>query len=157
MATITCDCSEERLEVRKLRVGLGRCVATVYRWQCQRCGKSQRPNLDPLDLPDGLHPKSVRWAIRRVTKKGANSMSRRRAEHPVPEDQRRRVLERDNYTCQGCGWDDDAQALQIHHARYPDIPEDGSPDCDLQTTCGPCNLAERAERLAGGEGGRVGV
>ncbi len=128
--------------------------------QCQRCGRKNGPKLDPLALPDGFSPKGTKWARSRVMKHRPNSMQRRRSKvsrWAETQAQRKRVLERDDYTCQGCGWDDDAEKLEVHHVSYAEIPEDGVPDSELQTVCGPCNLAERNERMAGGEGGRVGA
>lgn len=158
LPVIDCDCSDDRIAVCKFRTG-ARDGLLVYREQCQRCGRKAGRKLDPFNLPSGISPKAVRWAIQRKMKKRPNSMQRRRAAKRSSsdfQDQRQRVMERDNWTCQGCP-EEDVDLLEVHHVSYPEIPEDDVPDSELQTLCGPCNMAERNERLGGGKGGRVGA
>jgi hypothetical protein len=151
---------EESLPVRKFRTG-SRITPIVYRYQCQECGRKHGRKLDPFDLPTGESPKRVSWGRERAKEaKRPNSMQRRRSAKSAKDrkgPQWRRIFERDNWTCQGCGYDDDAEELEVHHVSYPEIPEDDVPDSELQTVCGACNMAERNERMSGGQGGRVGV
>ena len=164
MGVISCDCTRKtadpddlELEVRKFPNGAG---VPAYRFQCQTCGRRYGRNLDPFDLPNGESPKRVRWARDRVREQPRpSSLQRRRSAARSSasfQAQRRRVLERDRWTCCGCGFDEDPSELEVHHVRYPKNPEDEVPDDCLQTSCGACNLAEREARLAGGKGGRIG-
>lgn len=163
MPVIPCRCTapatdpeELDLEVRKFKCGA---KSPAYRFQCQRCGRKWGPVLDPWDLPTGESPKLTRWAKPTVKKPRKSSKERVRSRvrsSKAFQEQRRRVLERDSWTCVGCGLDDDPTALEVHHARYPEHPEDPVPDSWLQTVCGSCNLAEREERMSGGKGGRIG-
>lgn len=157
MPIIDCDCPGDGIRICKFKTG-ARDRLPVYREQCQRCGRKRGPKLDPFDLPRGVSPKTINWAVQRKMKSRPNSMQRRRTAKRISsgfQAQRQRVFERDQWTCQGCP-EDDVNRLEVHHVSYPEIPEDDVPDSELQTLCGPCNMAERNERLAGGEGGRVG-
>lgn len=146
------------LEVRRFRTG-SRARPVVYRWQCQRCGRKHGRAYDGDALPIDLHPSEIENARPKVLEAPRpSSLQRRRARKRSSsafQAQRTRVLERDSWTCQGCG-ETELELLEVHHVRYPEIPEEDVPDSDLQTACGPCNLAERAERLNGGLGGRLG-
>lgn len=172
MGTIDCECEglsidevrsgewgELVVEVRKFRTG-SRTSPTAYRWQCQDCGRRLGRKLDPEGLPFGQEPRLVKWGRDLVRERPKpSSLQRRRARKRSSSSfqaQRLRVLERDSWTCQGCG-ETDRELLEVHHVRYPDRPEDDVEDRDLQTACGACNLAEREDRMNGGQGGRVGV
>jgi hypothetical protein len=166
VGVIDCDChwpssNFDDLELEVRRFGNGSPNGSPgYRWQCQRCGRKWGGKLDQFDLPGGISRKTVKWARDRVQKPPRpNSLKRKRAEVSQSaqfQEQRDRIFRRDDWTCQGCGLDDDREALEVHHARYPQNPEDHVPDSWLQTVCGSCNLAEREDRLHGGKGGRVG-
>lgn len=156
MAIIPCTCPEDQQEIRRIPTGAR---FDVFRYQCQRCGRKHGRKYDELDLPGGLHPRDVKLARRTVTVPSPSSLQRRRGAKRSSarfQAQRQRVLRRDEWTCQGCG-EEELEQLEVHHVRYPEIPEDDVPDSDLQTVCGSCNLAEREDRLSGGQGGRVGA
>lgn len=178
MPTIDCACEDLSLaeilswefgelvvEVRKFRNGAR--AGYAYRWQCQNCGRKHGRKLDPMRLPFGQRPATVMHArpLRQQARSplkarsSTSSLQRRRSKKRSSRDfqaQRRRVLDRDDWTCQGCG-ETDPELLEVHHVSYPEVPEDDVPDSELQTVCGACNLAERNDRMSGGQGGRVGV
>lgn len=120
--------------------------------QCSDCLRRVGRKLEPDEL--GMHPKDVKRAeIKRGrTGLGGNGNSKRQDFEKRFKDKswrplRARVLDRDDYTCRNCG----EAATQAHHLTYERFWHERLDD--LAASCGPCNLAEREQRISGFEPG----
>lgn len=62
--------------------------------------------------------------------------------HPLWQQKRLRIFERDNWTCQSCG--DKIKTLEVHHLFYMDLPCAWDyPDDWLITLCSDCHDREQ--------------
>ena len=150
------DCEHKDQDVRRFRYAGG----SYFALQClDCCAQPDRFEIEPTDLPDGIHPAVVEWAkpppkVPKTRKVSQNSQARERAKYmrsAAWKRLRNRVLDRDDFTCQGCG----DIATEAHHKTYDRFGHERLDD--LQAACGPCNMAERDDRMAGGEGGEIGI
>ena len=136
-----CGCDDPKPEIRKFRTG-ARHGLHSFKWQCVNCRKKlNQRGLDPLNLPDGLDPREVEWGLDPLPKNRESSIKRRRKAKENSKErklQNQRVMQRDNYECQGCG----ERATQVHHTYYGETPEEDLPDSAFQAACGGCNMAE---------------
>ena len=108
----------------------------------------------------GVWARRVDTALMRCIEKNTVILGGRRPARAIADFQKRGgraagysglvVLDRDDYTCQGCG----EPADQVHHKTYERFGRERMDD--LQSACGGCNMAERNERMAGGAGGKLG-
>lgn len=61
--------------------------------------------------------------------------------HPLWQEKRLRIFERDKFTCQSCG--NKEKQLQVHHLFYLDLPRAWDyPDDMLLTLCCDCHSME---------------
>jgi len=147
------ECEHADQDVRRWRYANG----SYFALQCLGClVQTDRYKIDPTELD--CHPKDVPWANLpprkpKARKPSGNSQARERAKYMRSAAWKRlraRVLDRDDYTCQGCG----DVATEAHHHTYERFGHERLED--LQAACSNCNMAERDDRMAGGEGGRIG-
>lgn len=156
-AEFACDHAEMRLTLKTYSNG----TTHVYR-QCPRCGQSvgalpkgtvpeaQRPQLPPFD--ENLA--SEWWARRneRFQEIREHIWTRRKEERSDEysdyldseewREKRRIVLERDNWTCQGCRR---ARATQVHHLSYDHIFDELL--FELISVCDSCHTKIHAEKM----------
>ena len=118
--------------------------------QCPDCLRRVGRKLEPDEL--GMHPKDVKRADQNTgrTGRGGNGNSKRRdfEKRFRRSDWKRlraQVLDRADFTCQnqGCG----EPATEVHHLTYERFGDERIGD--LAASCGPCNLAEREQRIGG--------
>jgi formate-dependent nitrite reductase cytochrome c552 subunit len=72
-----------------------------------------------------------------ITKRLANAKKySEKLQHPLWQQRRMTILNRDQFTCQKCG--DKETNLHVHHKKYSGEPWE-APDNDLETLCKDCH------------------
>ncbi len=132
------DCPHPRIEIRRRRFG----QHVQYQWQCQVCGAALGASLDPRQVPKPGQVPSWNLRLPRSGALRARGESARREKYARYlrsrrwKFLRRRVLERDRYTCQRCG-DPDAHRGEVHHQTYERFEAERL--TDLITLCRRCH------------------
>jgi 5-methylcytosine-specific restriction endonuclease McrA len=138
----SCDCSS--VEVRRRVNSNGVAVAAV---QCLRCGRQQRNvpvrSVHFASLPpwDERLPERWREQVHQYYQAHRDRENERWWRHYDAylasyqwKQKRKQVLERDNYTCQGCGV---RPAEQVHHLTYRRVGREMN--FDLVSVCTRCH------------------
>ena len=94
-------------------------------------------------------PKSWPGRVRRRNSKG-RQYHRFVSSRAYRKGQRKRVMDRDDYTCQRCG-EDELEQLDVHHRRYRELLGT-EPDSDLVTLCKTCHARTHEGSQTGGGG-----
>lgn len=147
------ECSHSKTEIRKRLDSMKRPVLLP---QCLICGGLAGPavkrsavlHLDAIPVWDEAMEEKGKIAARRVyeTRREELDQERLRVKAEMREkyaaylltpewkNRRRRVLERDGYTCKACGVE---RATQVHHKTYDHIFNE--PLWDLESVCDACH------------------
>ncbi len=138
-----CDHPEGAQKLVRWKKGAG----SVFVYQCQKCLSRMGRAFAPDDLPNGVHPKDVKWRTLKPSFRGPGNSKRRSyrdyLRSPAWKKLRARVLERDHFTCRSCG----EPATEAGHITYDRFGEERL--SDLVAQCSDCNQQEREERIAG--------
>lgn len=133
-------CPHTTTEPRKRRF-LGN---TVYQEQCLDCGARVGRPIPPESIGD---PAGVKWWDVKKAKRPQPGKRKRAYQQRLKAHSwkmlRRKVLERDNWSCRNCG----EPATEVHHLNYERLGSELM--SDLAASCSDCNRAEREQRMLG--------
>ena len=152
---ITCPCKDKRIRYKMSEAG-----SKLFYLQCQNCGRATRLSKDKVANPNSLQIEPVNQKLieawsKKITDFYARFHEQKQIEWQTQKQQEREewfkwynaylgtnawrikreaVLERDNYTCQGCLKN---KATQVHHLTYDRAGQEML--FDLISVCTQCH------------------